>query len=149
MDIIYFLESGDFLSNVKRWWFLVLLVVVIIFVCGFWLFTRPLISYQKALKIANQSLKNIASGSEIQFDSSALAWYDNGRFFDPHRVYIVTGEDNAHMTTINYVQALVDARNGKVIAIYSIDHPYQNMFSQTSVSEAEQVAGKFLKPPKQ
>ncbi|OPG15395.1 PepSY domain-containing protein [Ferroacidibacillus organovorans] len=137
------------MSKLKRWWFPTLLALIILFVCSFQFFTRPLISYQRALRIANEKVKNVASSSQVQFGEVRLAWYVNGRLFDPRRVYIVTGQDNARQFTINYVQALVDARNGKVIAIYSIDHPYQNMFSQTSVRKAEQVAENYLKPPKQ
>jgi hypothetical protein len=146
---MYLFRRGDFLSKLKRWWFPTLVAFIILFVCGFWFFTRPLISYQQALQVANEKVKNVASSSQVQFGEVGLAWYNNGRLFDPRKVYIVTGQDNARQFTINYVQALVDARNGKVIAIYSVDYPYQNMFSQTSVREAEQVAENFSTPPKQ
>ena len=104
-----FFSGGDFLSKLKRWWFPTLLALIILFVCDFLFFTRPLISYQQALRIANEKVKNVASSSQVQFGEVRLAWYDNGRLFDPRRVYIVTGQDNARQFTINYVQALVDA----------------------------------------
>ncbi|MHB1681729.1 MAG: hypothetical protein ACYCYO_02735 [Bacilli bacterium] len=133
------------MSRIKRWWLPGLIVIFLLAFFGFWYYTSPLISPQQALKIANSKLHQVGFGSHNSFDQIGLIWYDNGRLFSPHRVYLATGLDNSRITTTSYIQAMVDARTGKVIAIYNIDYPYMTLFSGASLKQVEQIAENFSK----